>query len=70
MELLELAPFDYSVRAAGIYIIDDDGIRVLAGPFTSDTAAIAWIVQRHDMLNGGPMVPTARSALTVQAVLA
>ena len=33
MELLQLEPPDYGVRTMGIYIIDDDGIGVCAGPF-------------------------------------
>jgi hypothetical protein len=31
MELLDLQPPDYGVRSTGIYIIDDDGLRVFAG---------------------------------------
>jgi hypothetical protein len=50
MELLQLEPPDYGVRAMGIYIIDDDGIGICAGPFDSETAAIGWIDQRHETL--------------------
>ena len=38
--LLELEPPDYGVHTTGIYVIDDDGIGVRAGPFESETAAI------------------------------
>ena len=50
MELLQLEPPDYGVRAMGIYIIDDDGIGVCAGSFDSETAAIGWIDQRQETL--------------------
>ena len=43
MELLELNSPSYGVSTAGIYIIDDDGEQVCAGPFNSEIAAIAWI---------------------------
>ena len=33
MDLLQLEPPDYGVGTIGIYIIDDDGIGVCAGPF-------------------------------------
>jgi hypothetical protein len=51
MELLQLEPPNYGVRTMGIYIIDDDGTGVCAGPFDSETAAIGWIDQRQEMLN-------------------
>ena len=47
MELLELTPPDYGVRTRGIYIIDDNGMRVCAGPFSTDTAAIAWLEAKY-----------------------
>jgi hypothetical protein len=50
MELLDLQPPDYGVYIAGLYIIADDGEHVFAGPFDSETAAIAWITQRQDAL--------------------
>ena len=50
MELLELEPPDYGVHTTGIYVIDDDGIGVRAGPFESETAAIRWIDQRQEIL--------------------
>jgi hypothetical protein len=50
MELLQLEPPDYGVLIMGIYIIADDGIGICAGPFDSETAAIGWIDQRHEML--------------------
>ncbi len=70
MELLDLAPPEFGVSAAGLYIIDDDGLRPLAGPFTSESAAIAWIVQRQDGLSRAAVGSTVRHALTVQAALA
>ena len=51
MELLDLQPPDYGVRSTGIYIIDDDGLRVFAGPFESESTAIAWIIQRQETIN-------------------
>lgn len=47
MELLELDSPSYGVSTPGIYIIDDDGERVCAGPFDSEIAAIAWIDLRQ-----------------------
>jgi hypothetical protein len=47
MELLELDPPSYGVSTRGIYIIDDDGEQVFAGPFDSEIAAIAWINLRQ-----------------------
>ena len=51
MELLDLQPPDYGVHITGLYIIDDDGEHVFAGPFDSETAAITWITQRQDALS-------------------
>jgi hypothetical protein len=51
MELLDLQPPDYGVRSTGIYIIDDDGLRIFAGPFGSEATAIAWIIQRQEIMN-------------------
>jgi hypothetical protein len=51
MELLDLQPPDYGVHSTGIYIIDDDGLRVFAGPFASEASAIAWIIQRQETMN-------------------
>ena len=47
MELLELDSPSYGVSTPEIYIIDDDGERVCAGPFDSEIAAIAWIDLRQ-----------------------
>ena len=47
MELLELDSPSYGVSTRGIYIIDDDGQRVCAGPFDSEIAAVAWIDLRQ-----------------------
>jgi hypothetical protein len=50
MELLDLQPPHYGVHITGIYIIDDDGIRIFAGPFESETAALNWLEQRQEAL--------------------
>ena len=47
MELLDLAPSQLGVTDSGIYVVDDDGAQVLAGPFTDETEALAWIEQTH-----------------------
>ena len=47
MQLLELDPPSYGVSTRAIYIIDDDGEQVFAGPFDSEIAAIAWIDLRQ-----------------------
>jgi hypothetical protein len=39
-----------SLHSKGIYIIDDDGLSVFAGPFESEAEAIAWIIQRQETL--------------------
>ena len=46
-KLLELDSPSYGVSTPGIYIIDDDGEHVCAGPFDSEIAAIAWIDLRQ-----------------------
>jgi hypothetical protein len=45
MELLELDPPDLGITTAGIYVVDDDGAQILAGPFPDETDALAWIEQ-------------------------
>ena len=50
MELLQLEPPNYDVHSSGIYIIDDDGTGVLAGPFQSENAAVEWINQRQEIV--------------------
>lgn len=69
MELRDLAPPDFGVVAPGIYIIDDDGLCLLAGPFDAETAAIAWIVERQESFGRTPATSAVRYALTVQAAL-
>ena len=44
MEVLELESPSYDVS---VYIIDDDGEHVCAGPFDSEISAIAWIDLRQ-----------------------
>jgi hypothetical protein len=51
MELLQLEPPEHGVHITGIYIIDDDGIAVCAGPFDSASDAIASIEERQKALN-------------------
>lgn len=70
MELLDLDPAEFGVADAGLYIIDDDGLRPLAGPFTSESAAITWIVQRQEMLNRTAVAAYLPKPLAVQAALA
>jgi hypothetical protein len=45
MELLELTPPDFGVERSGIYVLDDNGTLVLAGPFSDEAAALTWIEQ-------------------------
>jgi hypothetical protein len=59
MELLQLEPPDYGVLSTGLYIINDDGIQILAGPFDSETAAITWIIQRQEGFNRRRSAPEA-----------
>jgi hypothetical protein len=51
MELRHLTSPDYGVSSSGIYILDDDGLLVFAGPFGSEATAIGWITQRQEDLN-------------------
>jgi len=53
MELLQLEPPNYGVHNSGVYIIDDDGTGVLAGPFKSERAAVEWINQRQEIVKQG-----------------
>lgn len=57
MELLQLEPPDYGVLTSGIYVIDDDGTDVIAGPFESETAAVAWISQRQEIVTKDSLTP-------------
>jgi hypothetical protein len=50
VELLELDPPSYGVTTRGIYIVDDDGEQICAGPFDSEIAAIAWINLRQQTI--------------------
>lgn len=43
MELLYLFPPRSGVRLSGVYVLDDDGERVLAGPFKNPRNAVRWI---------------------------
>ena len=43
MELLHLSPPHLGVRLPGIYVLDDEGDRVLAGPFAAAREAVTWI---------------------------
>jgi hypothetical protein len=43
MELLKLRPPAFGIAAPGIYVLDDAGGAIYAGPFESEIAAIAWI---------------------------
>lgn len=43
MELLYLSPPQSDVQLSGVYVLDDEGERVLAGPFLSSRDAVRWI---------------------------
>ena len=43
MELLYLSPPWLGVRLGGIYVLDDDADRVIAGPFVTTRDAVRWI---------------------------
>ncbi len=43
VELLYLSPPRSGLRLSGIYVLDDEGERVLAGPFMSPRDAVRWI---------------------------
>jgi hypothetical protein len=43
MQLLELRSNELGVNTRGIYVVDDDEARVIAGPFDTDSLAAAWI---------------------------
>jgi hypothetical protein len=53
MELLELIPPEFGVAEPGVYVVDDDGAQVRAGPFPNDAVALAWIEQRQCRLSRG-----------------
>ena len=63
MELLDLQAPDYGVHSTGIYIIDDDGVRVCAGPFESEAAAIVWIIRRRGSNEPGRSTARVRGSL-------
>lgn len=43
MQILELSRGEFAVIQPGIYIVDDEELHVLAGPFASEDVAMAWI---------------------------
>ncbi|MDQ2741068.1 MAG: hypothetical protein M3Z66_02025 [Chloroflexota bacterium] len=43
MEVCDLSPGEFGVTVAGIYVVNEDGDRVLAGPFGAEADALAWI---------------------------
>jgi hypothetical protein len=53
MELLELVPPEFGVAEPGVYVINDDGAGIYAGPFDNNAAALAWIEQRQRRLSRG-----------------
>ena len=58
MELLELTPSELGVTIVGIYVVDDDGAHVVAGPFETGDAALAWINNHQQgMLSPEPSLP-------------
>jgi hypothetical protein len=46
MQLLELDRDELGVANRGIYVVDDDEVRVLAGPFETEELALEWIDDR------------------------
>lgn len=54
MELLDLWPGEYGVAVPGIYVLDDDGEEVLAGPFRSERDAVGWIERTVPQRAGKP----------------
>jgi hypothetical protein len=43
VQLLELDPDELGVASHGIYVVDDDEVRVIAGPFDTEALALEWI---------------------------
>ena len=43
VQLLELDSDELDVASHGIYVVDDDDVRVLAGPFDTEALAVEWI---------------------------
>ena len=43
MELLELNPPEFGIAVPGVYVLDDAGAAICAGPFETDIVALAWI---------------------------
>ena len=43
LEVLDLAPGQLGAKAAGIFVVDDEGAGILAGPFASGREALRWI---------------------------
>jgi hypothetical protein len=43
MELLDASSQQDKALSPGIYVIDDDGIGVMAGPFPNEDEALQWI---------------------------
>lgn len=43
MELLSLRWGEHGVAVPGIYVLDDEGEEILAGPFRTEADAVGWI---------------------------
>jgi hypothetical protein len=43
MELLDASLQQDTALSPGIYVIDDDGVGVMAGPFVNEHEALQWI---------------------------
>jgi len=43
MELLNLSLNQFEVTIPGIYVMNDEGIGVIAGPFVNESEALFWI---------------------------
>ncbi len=60
MEVLELDPPQLGVAEAGIFVADDDGTTILAGPFQHETEALAWIEKTRAPQCAGISLRSAR----------
>ena len=54
MQLLELGPCELGVHSHGIYVVDDEERRVIAGLFDTVTSAVAWIDDRRTLNESAP----------------
>ncbi len=62
MQLLQLSSRELGVAIGGIYVVDDEEIHILAGPFATEAGGVSWIehhkeARSDDRIGAYPSLP-------------